>query len=503
MSRSPLAIGALTTLLMLGAPSCRRSSAPADRGESTTRQSQRPNIIFLTVDTLRADHMALYGYVRDTMPAIGAFAKTAVVFDNAAVPRGLTRPSYASMLTGLYPFRHGVHSSRTVLHGDLLTLPEILKSAGYHSAAFVSNFVMVKELSGFDQGFDVYDDLTGENYSKRFVFERTAGNTLEAIVKWLDSDPPQPFFLFTNFMDPHGPYTPPERFRALYQDNRTRILKRKDIPDCLYVEGQLNHFHYVDRYDAEIRYADEAIGRLIEELKRRGVWDESLVVFTADHGECLGQHGIFFEHYYGVWEETTHVPLAIRLPASTRMLDAARPKRVRALCSPMDLAPTALAYLELPCDVAFDGRSLLPLMQGVQDPDRALLLEFSGKAIPANPMPSIYALRTSTHKLIRMLDEKTQKPVRQALFDLRADRTEQRKIPVDADVPLHRQLTNRLDSMLSQAQGYELPFKPTVFTLPIDKRGDFVEQMREAGGAVRKTLTADQVERLRSLGYVQ
>jgi len=142
---SILAGGALlAALLACGGEPARRPPAPRE-----DRDAERPNVILLTVDTLRADHMGLYGYGRDTMPAVEEFARTAVVFENAVVPRGSTRPSYASMLTGLYPHHHGVRSNATVLHDEVVTLQELLGEAGYHTAGFVSNFVLIGELSGF------------------------------------------------------------------------------------------------------------------------------------------------------------------------------------------------------------------------------------------------------------------------------------------------------------------------------------------------------------------
>jgi len=133
---------------------------------------KKPNIIVFTVDTLRADHIGLYGYHRDTMPTIEAFAKSAMVFDNAVVSRGSTLPSYASMLTGLYPFHHGIYNNGPLLHEDLPTLPEILNKAGYHTVGFVSNFVMIAGMSGFQQGFDIYDDRMEEREANRPNFSR-------------------------------------------------------------------------------------------------------------------------------------------------------------------------------------------------------------------------------------------------------------------------------------------------------------------------------------------
>ena len=250
MRRSQIAAAGMSLIFVASLPSCRQANGPQRTSSSA---APRPNIIFLTVDTLRADHLALHGYVRNTMPAIEAFAKTAVVFDNAVVPRGKTRPSYASMLTGLYPFHHGVRNNEIVLSGNLVTLPEVLKRAGYHTAGFVSNYVLVAELSGIDQGFDVYDDRLEEvEKAQRVNYERTAENTLAAIVKWLDSDPLQPFFLFTHFIDPHGPYTPPDRFDKMYRSTSVRILKRGQMPPYQYIQGRLNYYDYVDRYDGEV-----------------------------------------------------------------------------------------------------------------------------------------------------------------------------------------------------------------------------------------------------------
>ncbi len=481
-------------------PSCRQGEGPVRTARESLPGKRRPNIIWLTADTLRADHLKLHGYPRDTMPAIEAFAKTAVVFDNAVVPRGSTRPSYASMLTGLYPFHHGVRSNETELHPDLVTLQDHLKSAGYHTAAFVSNFTLVSEISGFQQGFDVYDDRMND----RGGYERTAEKTLSAILKWLDSDPPRPFFLFTNFIDPHGPYNPPERFRQQYHSSQTLMLDPKRIPDYIRVEGQLNFYDYVDRYDAEIRYLDETLGKLIAELKQRGLWDDSVIVFTADHGESLGEHRLYFEHHYHVWEETVRVPLIVRLPQSEAGgPDPFRSKRIDSLVSPMDLTPTILSYLNLPSDIRFDGRSLLPLMKGLGDDNRHLLIEFPDVATWQVSLPDVYALRTTHHKLIRVLDQNTGQIKEEAVFDLRSDPSEQRPERFNPQQPQHLALASQIDPLLAQVRNYALPFALTVYEIPFDAQLDMVKRKRLANRTSVKVLTEEQVARLRSLGYVQ
>jgi len=495
------AIIALVIGIVFGIASCKKGKVPET---DASDKSKRPNIIVLTVDTLRADHMALYGYHRDTMPAIEAFAKTAVVFDQAVVSRGNTRASYASMLTALYPFRHGIYNNNVVLHDNFKTLPEILKSAGYHTAGFVSNFVLVGELSGCDQGFDIYDDRTEDREINRPNYERSAAGTLKAILEWLGTDPPQPFCLFTNFIDPHGPYLPPEKFRNMYKSGKKKILDQKKIFSYQRVNDSFNYYDYVDRYDGEVRYVDEALGELIEVLKSKGLWDDALVIFLSDHGESLGEHGVFFEHQYFVFEETVRVPLAIRLPPDQENQSAPLSRRVSNLGSPMDLMPTILDYLDISFKGKIDGESLLPVLSSTEDNKRMIFLEFPEDSIPAQRIPVSFAVRTATHKLIRVLQPNTRELMGQVVFDITTDPLEQRSIRYDENVKLHRRLSKELDAMLKQVAKYEIPYELTYYDLPLGKRTDFVEERKKKGPKRNiKTLSDEQIERLRGLGYIQ
>ncbi|HIJ71850.1 MAG TPA: sulfatase-like hydrolase/transferase [Planctomycetes bacterium] len=480
--------------------SCRKASTCRLSGAG---KEKPPNIIVLTVDTLRADHMALYGYHRDTMPAIEKLAKSAVVFDQAVVSRGNTRASYASMLTSLHHFHHGVYNNNWVLHENFTTLPEVLKKAGYHTAGFVSNFVLVGNLSGCDQGFDVYDDRVEERELNRPNFERSAGGTLKAILEWLQNEPPQPFFLFTNFIDPHGPYTPPKRFRDLYKTHKVKTLNRKQITSYQYVEDSLNYYDYVDRYDAEIAYVDQVLGELIETLKSKNLWDNSLIIFLGDHGESLGEHNIFFEHQFNLFEETVRVPLLVRLPAVRDGTEPVTPKRVSSLGSPMDLMPTILDYLGITLKDKIDGRTLLPLLDGDKVTDRMMFHEFPDHCIPASN-PDSYAVRTATHKLIRILTPKSGQTRAQVVFDIIADPLEQRPIRYDQSVELHRSLAKEMNTMLKQVAEYEIPYELTYYDVPLGKRTEYVEQRKKEGPKRNiKTLTDDQIERLRGLGYIK
>jgi arylsulfatase A-like enzyme len=483
----------LLPVLALSVSSCRKEKP------GTT---DLPNIIVLTVDTLRADHTPMYGYHRDTMPSIRSFTETAVLFDQAVIPRGNTRASYASMLTGLYPFHHGIYNNNFVLHEDLSTLPEMLKPKGYHTAFFVSNFVLVGELSGCDQGFDVYDDRLEDRELNRTNYERSAAGTLKAILQWLENEPPEPFFLMVNLIDPHGPYMPPERFREMYKSKEKRILDRRKIFSYQMVDGSLDYYDYLDRYDAEIRYVDEAFGKLIEELKSKQLWDKAFVVFLSDHGEALGEHNVFFEHQYNVFEETVRVPLAIRLPLDKDAQNIVKPRRVSSLGSPMDLMPTILDYLDIPFDGMMDGQSLLPVIEGAENDDRMIFLEFPEVSIPTQSNPAAYAVRTSTHKLMRFFQPNTEKLIGEAVFDVIADPLEQKVIKYDDGIELHRRMSKQLDDMLKQAREYEFPYTLTSYDVPLTKRTEYVEQRKKKFKTIVKPLSEEQIEKLRSLGYV-
>lgn len=481
-------------------------------GCSKRQNAKMPNIIVLTVDTLRADHMALYGYARDTMPAVEKFARTAIVFDNAVVSRGSTRPSYASMLTGLYPFHHGVYNNATLLHKSITKLPELLRSAGYHTAAFVSNFALVKELSGCHQGFDIYDDQLEDRELNRSNYQRIAMGTVKAILEWVESGPRQPFFLFTNFIDPHGPYWPPGRFRNLYHSGKERILDRRQIPSYQLVKGQLNYYDYLDRYDGEIRYTDEALGVLIKGLEHKGLWDDALVIFTADHGEHLGDHTDiiykrYLNHMSSVWDATAHVPLIIRLPR-TSAIQRTVSRRVRSVCSPMDLAPTILDCLGIADDVRMDGRSLLPVLKDYQETERVVLLECPFKRYSFTPRggdsyPDLYAIRSDTHKLVRSFQRGTPNVLQQVVFDISADPLEKSPFRYDDRLSLCRELAEQMDAMLERVRRYQLPFTVTRYRMPESERGDFIKHRRKGAKENIKYLSEQQIERLRSLGYVE
>jgi len=347
---SPLVFGGVAALCFaaahLGAP----ADAKAD-GHRRAGSGDKPNVVMIVVDTLRADHLGTYGYTtRRTSPNLDAFARDAVRFDHAFSQASWTRPSFASILTGRYPSSH-----RTVFKPDVLpdavdTLPEVLSGQGYATAGFVTNF-NVAPYFNFGQGFDEYHYLEPELvlwandtasrlslYSiVRLVSERFLSQNLRvenyyqdakavgrSVDDWLDRKPDGPFFLFVGYMDPHDPY-----FAHPYDGTAVaRVAMPRPAP---------SHAARLEAlYDGEIRYWDQHFGRLIANLKRRGLYDDTMIVVTSDHGEEFGEHGGFW-HGTTLYDEQVHVPLVVRMPrgelSGTTLTDWVRH---------VDLAPTIL-----------------------------------------------------------------------------------------------------------------------------------------------------------------
>ncbi len=243
----------------------------------------KPNVVLVTIDTLRADHVGAYGAPPGSTPALDALASEGLRFENAISPVPLTRPAHASLFTGLYPPEHGIHDNLPAkLDSSVPTLATRFKEAGYHTAGFAGSFLLGRG-SGLERGFDVFGDgsISGRADLVGSKAERRAEAVAAEALEFLSTAKP-PFFLWVHFYDPHAPYDPPGAFAG---------------------KG----------YRGEIAYADSQVGRIVEGLRSRGFLDSTLVVATADHGEGLGDHGED-EHGALVYEETLRVPLIVRGP---------------------------------------------------------------------------------------------------------------------------------------------------------------------------------------------
>jgi arylsulfatase A-like enzyme len=339
---------------------------------SCTSSKMAPNVILITIDTIRADHCSTYGYQRLTTPTLSRVAEAGVLVRDAYAPMATTGPSHATMLTSLYPRTHGFVKNGLFLDPRILTLPEILKDSGYRTAAIVSSFPLAAKF-GFDQGFDLYDDEfegregdpTRREWEGTVVegyFDRDAQVTSDRASEWLRSQRQrvEPFFLWVHYFDPHSPYSPAESHRRLFLP-----ASGSDPPP-----GSLEHT--VALYDAEIRETDDALGRLLSVVEEEGLTDSTILVVAGDHGEGLMQHG-HLEHGVHLYEEAVRVPLVFswpaRLPVGT---EVGEPVEL------LDIFPTLLEMTGLSGNTAMQqGRSLLQTMTGQQqaDPDRPIFLE--------------------------------------------------------------------------------------------------------------------------------
>lgn len=356
---------ALVPLLLLAA-SCSRETT----GESAAAPARR--VILISCDTLRADHLGVYGWPDNTSPAVDAFARDAVKFDAAYACSPWTGPSLSSLMTGRLPDEIGVPGgNRFPLPPGAVTLAEIVRDAGIATGAVVSNWVLRRPDpshgdAGVAQGFQHFDDeMLSREANREKNFERVSPDTTQAAIRWLEEQKrsgSDRFFLWVHYQDPHGPYMPPPDLERKFPPEPTdeppltlgTTQKGKgQLPVYQAVDGERDPSFYRARYDAEIRYFDRGFGALIAWLRASGWYDDSLIVFTADHGESLGEHDYWFCHGENVYIEQVHVPLIIHYPREAHRPNGERSGRSdqaagHTLVSHLDLWPTILEAFALP-----------------------------------------------------------------------------------------------------------------------------------------------------------
>jgi arylsulfatase len=428
-----------------------------------SRRAAGPAIILISIDTLRADHLGCYGYGLDTSPNLDTLAREAVVFENCFSQAPTTRPSCASFLTGFLPHECRIFGNSDNIPLGVPTVAQSLRAAGYGTAAVSSNFVLGRD-TGFDRGFDEFDHNLDAVEAVRKVPERIAGRTTDAALAALEDRRKGKFFLWVHYQDPHGPYTPPapfdDMFAAAYGDRASlRLALNADvsgkggIPSYQQLGGRDGFGFYASRYDGEIAYLDKHLGRLIAGLKQLDLYDRSLIIVTADHGEGMGERNYFFAHGEYVYNTLIRVPLIVKPPDSA-------PRRRADYVQLLDLAPTILAAAGLEPPGALRGRDLL------------------AEGLPPQPvfseMPGKYSVIESGLKLVFHEDE-----ARYMLFDLRSDPLEERDL---AAVP--------------EYSGYVAPLAADL--------ADFRAQDAFGSGVVRTpaNLSEEDKEKLKSLGYV-
>ena len=327
-------------------------------------------VLLISVDTLRADELGAYGSRRGLTPQLDSLARESLVFRRAYAPAAFTLPSVAGLLTGHLPESLGIETNESGLPDGVATLATRLAAEGWQTGAVVGNFVL-RRASGVARGFGHFDDTFPSHEGVRRWPERAAGDTTDAALAMLEGcrvSASSRCFLWVHYQDPHGPYEPPAAFREAQlpaeqraADGATRLapgtdhLGRGAIPSYQYLEGRRDVAWYRAGYRGEIAYTDEQVGRLLEGVRATGAWDDAVVVFTADHGEALGDHGVWFAHGAGLTDDQVHVPLLFRAPG----LAAGRREDVASL---LDVYPSLLGWLgvaPLEEDAARPGRDLL------------------------------------------------------------------------------------------------------------------------------------------------
>lgn len=439
----------LCTLVWLLAPGCTPRDAVAldaiaprltPTAAPPPRATPAPwNIVLVTVDTLRGDVLGYAGGAART-PRLDALAKEAWTFRRCISASMLTNPAHVSLMTSLYPQDHGVYSNDMGVQDNVPTLAQHLRGRGYQTGAVIGFAHLNPDVSNLGQGFD---RLVGAP-----AHERRAADTSRAGLALLDGLPAGPFFAWLHYTDPHAPYEPPEAqpVRPLAQPQGTAMRHALAVAprfqrDNPWFQGAFKAYAKTDdlvaRYLAEVESVDAALGSLLDGLAARGHRDDTVVVITADHGENLGEHDLYF-HHGGLYETTVHVPLLIRVPQ-------APPADLAALVQSVDIAPTLLELVQQPAWEPQRGQSLVP---------------YARQAVPPRPyafsehmLGQLVAVRSAEGSLIVHRRSTVQFPSypfragRQELYDRRQDPQEQHPLP------LHSPLGARLRQALATFVG--------------------------------------------------
>jgi len=426
---------------LLSLSACATAPRPAARAAAIDENQRPERIVLITIDTLRADYVGSYGSKTARTPTLDRLAAGGVRFATAISPTPLTMPSHTSIMTGLDPTLHGVHSNAKFrLEDGIPTLAEQFQAHGFATAAFLSSVVLDRRY-GLARGFDIYDDRMGFRHNIEGATggyaERSADQVVDATLRWLESAPSR-FFLWVHFYDPHGSYDPPRGFRPRQTTAPT------GSPEEL---GTLEYAKQVfpPLYAGEIYFADTELGRLLRVLKRKFADDRTLLVVTSDHGESLGEHSEL-THTLTVYDATQKVPLLMNgaaLPRG-RIVDA----QVRLV----DVAPTILSLSGLPAIERTTGKDLMPWISGEREDGLDAYVETLETHLAYGWSP-VLGLRTGEYKYLRT--------VRPELYALNADPHEQNDLAARQPTRL-----KELDTALAAHLGGALPVIPNAVAPP-------------------------------------
>lgn len=427
------------------------------------------NVLFISLDTTRRDHLSVYGYERPTTPQIAAFAETSAVFENGFAHGTTTNATHASMFTSTYPHVHGVGSNIRQLPAEFQTMAEILRDNGLRTAGFVSGFPLKVWRTHLHQGFETWDARMGK-------IRRDGRKTTDLALEWLDSlGSDERFLLFVHLYDAHGPYRTSEyeeAFRSPDPGPRMTNMAKYQRVDDLDGKPFENLNQWVDRYDAQVRRQDDLVGDLLAAVDL----ESTVVIIVADHGESFDERSLQFSHGDGVWDEQIRIPFILHASEIV-------PGRYVEPVEQVDLLPTVLELLEIPppADVRFQGDSLVSLLRGERDqrPDglvfsssRCNLERYRHKGYELRKNNRLHTVRTRRWKLVAYPGVESDY---YELYDLDADPLE--KIDVSEEFP---DVTLRMRDALE----------------------NWLRSGSEQEGEADLELSSEELEQMRALGYV-
>lgn len=447
-------------------------------------------VILVVVDALRPDHLSGYGYTRKTSPHMDALAQEGIRFERMYVNGNWTRPSTASILTGLLPSVHGCEAERDKLAGKIQTLPEALQAAGIPTGAVVGNGNAASPF-GLAQGFDHYVDTV-----THWDGLPNADEVFQEAIGFVQKHKNEDFFLFVFLVDVHDPYHAPGDYEDMFvADRDARLIRTPHWELGRYSPAELRRM--VATYDGAIRYTDAAFGRFLGKLKSLGVYDKATVMLTADHGEAFGEHDVFL-HSHHLYEEILRVPLIVRTPNNTQ-----KGRVVSATVQGLDLMPTILGHFGMPSSFGnqapwLHGMDVLAALEDAETlralDERVVISEFhnfgirrrtaigrSHKAIVSEPANKKQFMATVGNPKLLPSVSFTRNKVR--FFDLNADPTE------------------RVD-LFSKSSAQKKPWRDLLQVLA---------KLQTQTGSSQKAKQADEVAELdpetirdlRALGYIQ
>jgi arylsulfatase A-like enzyme len=413
--------------------------------------NDKPNIILISADSLRANHLGCYGYNLATSPRIDKMASEGVLSEQMFCPVIPTQPSHTTLFTGQSPLRHGVvaHGGKAKLGRSAPFLPELLRDEGYLTCAIDTLF---RERMWFARGYEyIIDPSIHHVFYANVTQEELTDRAVRWIKNFTESDP---FFLFIHYWDVHYPYVPPKKYREMFYPGGTPIDPNNHALDEWWShpigtmardtwlrtgKGVINDPNFVTGlYDGEVKYLDDGIGNLIESLDAMGKLDNTMIILMADHGESMTEHRVFYDHY-GLYDNVIQVPFVVRWPSGNLKQGLC----LNPIRQSFDIAPSILEAVGAEIPEEMDGKSFYRQWTGEEEPsgyDRFITMESTWQAK--------YALRTKQHKFIlSRVQDLLGNPMRE-LYDLKADPLEEKNL-VESEPALAAELERELETWIS------------------------------------------------------